>query len=130
MAFGGLVPYSDSDESDEEKGSVGRRTALPPVPRLTAPGGRDEWLSYVYVPGTPAFDTVPVESPGYAALSRAMTDETSKKGIPCTNLAVPSGTLHLSLTRPLLLRRHEESTFQRLVAEGVAASHVAPYVSG
>lgn len=110
-----LVAYSDSEEEEAP-----RRSALPPLD-LAPAGYQNEWLSYAFLPGTFSPDAVPID--------RALRDLLRRSCPPSWTLLPVDDALHISLTRPIVLRKHEESLFTQCVSDAVRASGVRRYVS-
>lgn len=98
-----LVAYSDS----EEETAPGK---LPPV-ALESEGYRNEWLSYVYLP-------VPLD----------LEDLRRRVETPKAVLLEVIDHLHISLTRPLVLRKHEQGPFYEQVRQ--VAAIVRPFSVG
>lgn len=98
-----LVAYSDS----EEETAPGK---LPPV-ALESEGYRNEWLSYVYIP-----------------VSLDLEDMWRRVETPKAVLLEIIDHLHISLTRPLVLRKHEQQPLYEQVRQVTA--FVRPFSVG
>lgn len=98
-----LVAYSDSEE-DTAPGK------LPPV-ALESDGYRNEWLSYVYIP-----------------VSLDLEDLWPRVETPKAALLELIDHPHISLTRPLVLRKHEQGPFYAQVRQATAC--VRPFSVG
>ena len=115
-----LVAYSDSEGEEDEEAAVPPRVALPPLD-LTPNGYQNEWLSYAFLPGTSRSNAVHIDHALRQLLQRSCP--------PSWTLLPVDDALHISLTRPIVLRKHEEPLFTQCVDDALRASGVRRYVS-
>lgn len=115
----GLVNYSDSEDE-----IIAPPSRLPPLD-IHDTSYKNEWLSFVYVPGTCSFfNSVPYSLQGLSSL----LDKVAAQSHELCLISDPS-QLHVSLTRPIILRKHEESAFAEEVVQAAKALPLSRYVA-
>lgn len=109
-----LVPYSDSEDEEE-------RRRLPAL-QLSNSGSQDEWLSHIYIPSM-YFILFAYPVPVDDKLQRLLEQCDGIKWA----LLPTSEPLHISLTRPILLRKYEQPWFVQQAAISITESHTLRY---
>ncbi|SHO79594.1 Hypothetical protein MSYG_3944 [Malassezia sympodialis ATCC 42132] len=101
----GLVDYTDSEDETE--------APLPKLPPLSMgdEGYKNEWLSFVYVP-------VPYSLSGLPSLLEKVVAHSHDLMLAYDHMD-HEPSLHVSLTRPIILRKHEERSFAEEVLQAV-----------
>lgn len=77
--------------------------------------------------------TVPISTPGLSPLLfdiyASLNEATKSIYLPLAQEEQENKSLHISLTRPLILRNHERDSFYESVQASVSSLHIEPYVS-